>query len=94
MQGSCLKVGTGADGRGLYAACFSPADRADITVYFGRDVCERPRGIEWDQGSVNVYPQSTGGYSYNSLFMVDDHTLGILFEAFGHIYCRTLEIQQ
>ena len=94
VQGSCLKVGTGADGRGLYAACFSPANRADITVYFGRDVCERPRGIEWDQGSVNIYPQTTGGYSYNSLFMVDDHTLGILFEAFGHIYWRTLEIEQ
>lgn len=94
VQGSCLKVGTGKDGRGRYVSVFSPAGRSDITVHFGRDVCEAARGIEWDEGKVNIYPQSTGGYSYNSLIMVDDKTLGILFESFGHIYWRTLEITE
>lgn len=93
VQGSILRLGTAKDGRGRYAACFSPAGRADITLHFGRDnsAGEGP-GIIFDCGKENIFPETTCGYSYNSLIMTDEHTIGILFESKGRIYWRTLDV--
>ena len=95
VQGSCLRLGTGTDGKGRYVACFSPEGRENVTLYFGRDTtAAKPNGagIAWDLGSKIVYPGSTGGKGYNSLVMLDETTLGILIEAQNHIYLLTEDV--
>ena len=90
VQGSCLRIGTGWDGKSRYAACFTTAStRSNVTLHFGRDTsCDAgaTRGVEWDLGRQIVYPGATGGKSYNSLVMLDSSTLAILIEIDGHIY--------
>jgi len=90
VQGSCLRIGTGWDGKSRYAACFTTASsRSNVTLHFGRDTscdADATRGVEWDLGRQIVYPGPTGGMSYNSLVMLDSSTLAILIEIAGHIY--------
>ena len=90
VQGSCMRIGTGWDGKSRYAACFTTASsRSNVTLHFGRDTsCDAgaTRGVEWDLGRQIVYPGATGGKSYNSLVMLDSSTLAILIEIDGHIY--------
>ena len=95
VQGSCLRLGNGFDGKGRYVACFSPSGRNDVTLHFGIDTTVDDRfgdGIDWRLGKRIIYPGSTGGMGYNSLVMIDDNTLGILIEADGHIYFITEDI--
>ena len=95
VQGSCLRLGEGFDGKGRYAACFSPASRENITLHFGIDTTAADssgNGIAWSLGKRIVYPGSTGGMGYNSLVMLDDHTIGIILESSGHIYFITEDI--
>ena len=95
VQGSCLKLGQGIDGKGRYAACFTVTyRRQDLTLHFGRDTTDDPdgNGIEWDCGTTNIYPGTTGNMSYNSLVMLDDKTLGVLFESKGHIELLTVDV--
>ena len=90
VQGSCLRIGTGWDGKSRYAACFTTASsRSNVTLHFGRDTscdADAARGVEWDIGKQVIYPGATGGKSYNSLVMLDSSTLAILIEIDGHIY--------
>ncbi len=90
VQGSCLRIGTGWDGKSRYAACFTTASsRNNVTLHFGRDTscdADAARGVEWDIEKQVVYPGPTGGMSYNSLVMLDSSTLAILIEIDGHIY--------
>ena len=69
-----------------------------LTLHFGRDVSEDPNGpgIEWDGEKILIWPEMMGGYAYNSLVMLDDHTLGILFETEygGHIYLRKVDLSR
>ena len=90
VQGSCMRIGEGRDGKSRYVACFTTVEyRSDVTLHFGRDTSNddgATRGVEWDIGTQVVYPGATGGMSYNSLVMLDSTTLGILIEIKGHIY--------
>ena len=90
VQGSCLRIGTGWDGKSRYAACFTTAStRSNVTLHFGRDTscdADAAHGVEWDIGKQVIYPGATGGKSYNSLVMLDSSTLAILIEIDGHIY--------
>ncbi len=100
VQGSILKLGQRAsDGRGVYAMAFDTSGRTganitearhDLKVFFGVDAGE---SIAWDKdGPLMVWKGSTGAKGYNSMTMVDEGTLGILFEALGHIYYRQVDV--
>ena len=101
VQGTCIRMGVAADGNSRYVACFtvstSPANRSHLTLHFGRDTTlETPDGdgVVWDCGKWDIYPEETGGMSYNSLVMLDDSTLGVLFESRGHIYFRKVDVSE
>ena len=95
VQGSCLRVGRGEDNRSRYVCCFSTsAGRGDITLRFGRDATADGAGITWDCGSWNIYPRTTKGYSYNSLAMIGEDILGVLFESDGRIYFRRVRLDR
>lgn len=101
VQGTCIRIGVAVDGKSRYVACFtvstSPANRSHLTLHYGRDTTlEAPdgNGVAWDCGSWDIYPEATGGMSYNSLVMLDDSTLGVLFESHGHIYFRKVDVSE
>ena len=97
-QGSCLRIGEGADGKGRYVACFATraADRGNIKLHVGKDSSEDKNslGITWTPSKdVVVYPEGTGGlYAYNSLVMIDRNNLGVLLEVNGRIYFRKIDV--
>ena len=89
-QGSCLWLGKGTDGKSRYVSCFATgSDRSNITLHFGTDNSsdKDSLGIIWDSSLKSVIHEGSvgGAYAYNSLIMVDEHTLGVLLETFGHI---------
>ena len=96
VQGSCMRIGEGRDGKSRYVACFATGgSRSDLTLHFGRDTSldnGATKGVEWDCGKVNIYPYATGNMSYNSLVMLDATTLGVMFESFGHIYMKRVDV--
>jgi len=87
-EGSCLRMGVGSDGKGRYAICHARSVRSNIVVYFGVDMTtpgETPsttnKGIQWDWNNyVTIHAEDTNG-GYSSMCMVDDTTLGILYES-------------
>ncbi|MBO6167694.1 MAG: family 16 glycosylhydrolase [Kiritimatiellae bacterium] len=100
VQGSLLKLGQRAsDGKGVYAMAFCTTGgpgtnisqaRHDLKMYFGVDAGE---SIEWNAADcVVVWEGPTGAKGYNSMTMVDADTVGILFEANGHIYFRQVDV--
>jgi len=106
-QGSCLWLGERIKdengGTSLYAACFSTGGhygkgqrRGDVKLFFGRDTSSESGkpGITWDCWELEVRHEHTGGCSYNSMAMLDDWTLGVAFEANGHIYLRKVDLRR
>ena len=100
VQGSCLRIGIGPDGCSRYVAAFttsnSPERRSHLVLHFGRDTtASNPggKGVEWDCGERDIFPEASGGMSYNSLVMLDGRTLGVVFEAHGHIYLRKVDVK-
>ena len=103
-QGSCLWLGEAVKARfgsSRYAACFSTwgdygagKRRGGIKLFIGRDTSSEPNapGITWDCGEIDIRPEHTSACAYNSMVMLDDWTIGILFEAFGHIYFRKVDL--
>ena len=105
VQGSCLWLDDAmrdSTGASRYVACFATSStdkRSKLTLHFGRDttgVDGATKGVAWDCGKVVLYPESMGGFAYSSLFMLDDHTLGVLFETQfgGHIYLRKVDVRE
>ena len=98
VQGSCLRLGRGADGSGRYVFAHQNAKtRANLTLYFGRDItAENPEagqeGVAWDLGSLALHQGDTGGMGYNSLCLVDAKTLGVLYEANGQILFERVDL--
>ena len=98
VQGSCLRLGRGADGAGRYVFAHQDAkERANLTLFFGRDItAENPEagqeGVAWDLGSLILHQGDTGGMGYNSLCLVDAKTLGVLYEANGQILFERVDL--
>lgn len=105
-QGSCLWLGDAVKkangGTSLYAACFSTwgnypqQRRGGLKLFFGRDTSSVPgqQGITWDCGELEIRHEHTSACSYNSMAMLDDKTLAVLFESDGHIYLRKVNLNR
>ena len=104
-QGSCLWLGDeikkAHGGASRYASCFStwgnyPAERrGGLKLFFGRDTSSEDGepGITWDCGEIEIRHEHTSACSYNSMVMLDDWTLGVVFESHGHIYLRKVDLR-
>ncbi len=99
QQGSCLKLGQGADGRGRYVLCHTldrrSGVRAKISLVFGVDTTSSgdAAGIAWDfDNPLVLFADDTGTKGYNSLCLLDASTLGVLYEAQDKIYFLRLDI--
>lgn len=103
VQGSILKLGNRAsDGKGVYAMAFCTSLGSDIGstrnklyLYFGVDNHEdAAEPILWDKENyIPLVEGSTGSKGYNSMIMVNEGTLGILYESNAHIYFRRIDIR-
>jgi len=99
VQGSCLKIGT-KGGVGQYVFCHANASwRTNLTLFFGSDTTrssaqELNKGINWNGLADKIVIDATdsGGMTYNSMCMLDDHTLGILWETNGHIQFTRIDV--
>ena len=104
-----VQIGEKRAGASLYAACFSTwgnygsldlagkrQRRGGLKVFFGRDTSSETDepGIKWDCGEIEIRREHTDGCSYNSMVMFDDWTLGVLFESYGHIYLRKVDLRK
>lgn len=102
VQGSCLRIGTGADGRSRYVMAHQtdPTSRRGLSLIFGRDVtadeghdAAGSEGVAWaTEAPYMIHAEDTGGMGYNSLCLTDEHTLGVLYESNGHIYFERIDI--
>ena len=98
VQGSILKLGKNSSGQSRYAMAFDTSGgagtnitqaRYDLRLYFGTDDTSNSGTIRWDtENYLPIFVGSTGAKGYNSMILIDDNHLGILFEANGHIYFR------
>lgn len=103
VQGSIVKLGYAKSLKcGLYATVFDRGDnRSKLTLSFGKDMTGDPstaaEGVRWNFDNEHypdlmIYEPTTWGKGYNSLVMLDDHTLGVLYEARNHIYFDLIDI--
>lgn len=100
VQGSCLRLGTGSDGKGRYVMAhqIDASSRAKLALIFGKDLTESnttadSEGVEWDTANpVMLHKDNTGGQGYNSLCMLDESTLGVLYETGGQIWFERVDV--
>lgn len=102
VQGSILKLGNReSDGKGVYAMAFCTSLGSDIGstrhklyLYFGVDNHEdAAEPILWDKENyIPLVEGATGSKGYNSMILIDESTLGVLYEANSHIYFRRIDI--
>ena len=104
-QGSILRIGEDSNHYSRYAAVFATgALRSDIKVYIGTDTGSgsvswgaEPYETVWAGATGTDKSQGSGAngnlvYGYNSLVMLNPTTLGVLFEAHGHIYFTKVDV--
>lgn len=100
VQGSCLRIGTGADGVGRYVLAhqLDPDTRAKLALVFGRDLtADNPdagqEGVAWDlENPLVIHAGETGGQGYVSLCLLDETTLGVLYEANDRIRFERIDL--
>ncbi len=100
VQGSCLRIGTGADGVGRYVLAhqLDPDTRAKLALVFGRDLtADNPdagqEGVAWDlENPLVIHAGATGGQGYVSLCLLDETTLGVLYEANNQIRFERIDL--
>ena len=100
VQGSCLRIGRGADGVGRYVLAhqLDPATRARLALVFGRDLtADNPdagqEGVAWDlENPLVIHAGATGGQGYVSLCLLDETTLGVLYEANNQIRFERIDL--
>ncbi len=101
VQGSFLKIGKGRDGRSRYVLAHDlgpgGGNRSGLALVFGRDITAENAsgaGIAWDlEHYVMLHEDATDGEGYNSMCMIDENTLGIIYEAKHHIYFERIDIR-
>ncbi len=104
VQGSCIRIGTGADGRSRYVLAhqIDPNQRAKLALIFGRDVTADgdKLGVKWDwEHPVMIHEGPTTSEGYNTMCMLDrdndgtNDTLGLVYEAKHHIYFEHVDIR-
>ena len=100
VQGSCLRIGRGADGVGRYVLAhqLDPDTRAKLALVFGRDLTAGnpdagQEGVAWDlDNPLVLHPGETGGQGYVSLCLLDAATLGVLYEANDRIRFERIDL--
>ena len=100
VQGSCLRIGRGADGVGRYVLAhqLDPDTRAKLALVFGRDLtADNPdagqEGVAWDlENPLVIHAGATGGQGYVSLCLLDETTLGVLYEANNQIRFERIDL--
>ena len=94
VQGSCLRIGE-VDGKSRYVMAhqIDPNTRCKLALIFGTDASDRDVGVDWDlDNPVMIFRDSTGNKGYVSLCLIDETTLGILYEANGKIYFERFDL--
>lgn len=105
VQGSIVKLGRSAKlGCGLYATVFDRgANRSKLTLSFGKDMTAdastAAEGVRWNFDDINfpdimIFEEPTDGKGYNSLVMLDENTLGVVYEAKNHIYVDRIDVTE
>ena len=106
VQGSVIRLGAHTDGHSRYAAVFCTGDdtsretfvRKNLRVFIGTD--SGSGSVSWNNTAfATVWDGDTGytnggnvSFGYNSLVMLNPTTLGVLFEANGHIYFTKVDV--
>ena len=94
VQGSCLRIGE-VEGVSRYVMAhqIDPSTRCKLALIFGTDASDQDVGVEWDlDNPVMIFRDSTGNKGYVSLCLIDETTLGILYEANGKIYFERFDL--
>ena len=100
VQGSCLRIGVGADGVGRYVFAHQtdPGTRAGLALFFGRDITAAnpeagQEGVDWDlDNPLMLHAGETGGQGYVSLCLLDSETLGVLYETNNQIFFERIDL--
>ena len=99
MQGSCLRIGeVGGVSRYVMAHQIDPSSRCKLALIFGTDITKdnpdaSQEGVDWDlDNPVMIFQGDTGNKGYVSLCLIDETTLGILYEANGKIYFERFDL--
>ena len=100
VQGSCLRIGVGADGVGRYVFAHQtdPGTRAGLALIFGRDITAAnpeagQEGVDWDlDNPLMLHAGETGGQGYVSLCLLDSETLGVLYESNNQIFFERIDL--
>lgn len=104
VQGSMLRIGA-KDETSVYAAAFCTGNdtsrqtyvRENLRLFIGTDN-SATGGVTWNSTPYcTIYAGDTGTkadpcYGYSSLVMLDETTLGVLYEAHGHIYFTKVDV--
>lgn len=95
VQGTILKIGS-KDGTGVYAHATPTSGRAQIKVFIGTDnsASAGTAPIRWNTSTpaANVWPDSCWSGGYTTMFMIDEHTLGVIFEVQSHVYLNAVDV--
>ena len=94
VQGSCLRIGeVGGVSRYVMAHQIDPNTRCKLALIFGTDASDQDVGVDWDlDNPVMIFQGDTGNKGYVSLCLIDETTLGILYEANGKIYFERFDL--
>lgn len=97
VQGSGIRIGRHTDGTSRYALCFCDdgGSRNHLALHIYRDTTAADpngNGVEFTGEIVTVVNGATGGRGYNSLVMLENNILGVLWESDRHIYFRRIDI--
>ena len=99
VQGSCLRIGeVGGVSRYVMAHQIDPSSRCKLALIFGTDITKdnpdaSQEGVDWNlENPVMIFQGDTGNKGYVSLCLIDETTLGILYEANGKIYFERFDL--
>lgn len=82
----------------MLAHQLDPATRARLALVFGRDLTAANReagqeGVDWDlENPLVIHAGATGGQGYVSLCLLDETTLGVLYEANNQIRFERIDL--